>query len=222
MIDDRILVADASHTTSATRVVGAFRVLTNERIERIGRLRLLAGGEFSSLEGAHGLLGDDPPSQRERVSHEGKVFFVRHVVETDFGRMAWIRRDGSDRATRFRAHVSQMQLEAVAARRQSSVVTDGDRQEMKLNVGIGFVLGRSYEAQRFKMVACSDACLEEHPSGTDKGFSKKRCVGIERNGFQTFVLQVDFEMVLQVFSDGIEGVEAGDVGVAQRSRVADP
>ena len=72
------------------------------------------------------------------------------------------------------------------------------------------------------MVACSDTCFEEQPSCADEGFSEKRCVGVERDGFQTFVLQVDFQMVLQVFSDAVQGMDAGDVGVEEVSGVSYP
>ena len=92
---------------------------------------------------------------------------------------------------------------------------------MKLDVGVGRALRRSHEAERVEMIAGSDARLEKQPSCTHKGFSQQRSVRIERDGFQTFVLQVNFQVVLQMFSDGIERMNAGDVGIFQTSGVAD-
>ena len=197
-------------------------MLAEEGIDRLVRLHPLARSNFSSFEGAHGLLGDDLSPQLESFSHGRKIFLVRHIAEENVGRMSGIWRDNSDRTTRFRTHMSQMQLEAMATRRRAAVVANSDRQKVKLNVGIGFVLGRADEAERFKMVACSDARFEEQPLRADEGFAEKRCIGIERDGFQTFVLQVDFQMVLQVFSDAVQGMDAGDVGVEEVSGISDP
>ena len=71
------------------------------------------------------------------------------------------------------------------------------------------------------MVACSDARFEEQPLCADESFSEKRCVTIERDGFQAFVLQVDFQMILKIFSDGGQRMQAGYIGVLQVSWVAD-
>ena len=100
-IDDCLLVAEASHATGAAGVIGAFCLLSAEGIERLVRLRLLSWSEFSSFEGFQRLLGYDLSSHVESLSHERKVFFVRHIIESDFGRLSWIRRDDFDRAARF-------------------------------------------------------------------------------------------------------------------------
>ncbi len=91
---------------------------------------------------------------------------------------------------------------------------------MKLDVGVGCSFGRADEAERLEMVACSDTRFEKQPPRADKSLSEKRGVGIKRDRFQAFVLKVSFQMVLQIFSDGGQGMEAGDVRIFQVAGVA--
>ncbi|MNS75696.1 hypothetical protein D3C72_1092230 [compost metagenome] len=114
-----------------------------------------------------------------------------------------------------------MHLEAVRLDRVGAVVIDRHRQEVILQVGpVEFGIAAD-ETAGFELVAGADAGAQEQPFGADRRLVVQlQCRG-QRDRLLALVLQVHFQMILQVGADAGQVVHQIDVQAAQQVGRAD-
>ncbi len=94
-----------------------------------------------------------------------------------------------------------MRLETMPVRHRAAVIGDGERQEMELNVGIGDAGAAADETAALEMVGRAKPVLAQQPARADRELRQRVHRGIERDRLGAFHLEIEFEMVLQIFAD---------------------
>src|SRR6185295_855940 len=97
-----------------------------------------------------------------------------------------------------RAQWPRVRLESVLLRERGSVVGHRERQEMKLDVGVGHAHAASDEAAGLEMIGCAEPVLEEEPSRADDRPGKEAHRRIERDWLGAGDLEIELEVILQV------------------------
>src|SRR3989339_1387548 len=103
-----------------------------------------------------------------------------------------------------------MDLVTVFAAGLGSVIADGQRQEMKLDIGVCHILIAPDKTAGFKMVCGSYPGSVKEPLITDKRFFPPFEGRVHGYGFFAFILNIDFQVVLQVLSNTREIVDNRD------------
>src|SRR5687768_13795535 len=94
-----------------------------------------------------------------------------------------------------------MNLETMGRRRRLPVIAHGDGKEMILDVGIFDTGAGTDEGTGFKMIGGAQTFLPEEPFDADHSLGEQIELRIERNRQEAFVLEIDFEMVVEILAD---------------------
>ena len=103
----------------------------------------------------------------------------------------------------------------MALRGSLAVVTDGQRQEVILDVGVIHRIGGPDKSAAFELVGRAKPGLLQQPFHADPAFAQQVIVCIKRDRFQRLVLHIDFKMVLQVRTDPRPVGQGRDAVLAQ-------
>ena len=106
-----------------------------------------------------------------------------------------------------------MGLVAVAAHPLLHVVGGRHRQEMKLDVGPADARARADEAAGFEMVGRAEPGFEGDPAHADQGLGQQAGRRIERDRLRAGLLDIEFQMVLEVRADAGQVVDDRDAAV---------
>ena len=91
-----------------------------------------------------------------------------------------------------------MGLKAMPIGRRLAVITNGDRQEVILNIGIVDTRFGAHKGGAFKLVGGAKTGFEEQPLSADHRLGKQIQLRIERNRLGAGLLDIQFQMILQI------------------------
>ena len=99
-----------------------------------------------------------------------------------------------------------MRLETVSTRGRAPVIAHGGWQEVVLDVGVLHAWRRTHEGGRLEMVGRAEPALEQQPARPDQRLGERVQHRVKGDRLDRFLLDVEFEVVLQIAAD------AGPVG----------
>ena len=202
-------------------MVGALHRLAHEGVDLVVALHRFARRQLVAAVGVEGRLGEDFPGQAHAGAHLRPVVLVAHIVEQHFRRRLRIGRGEADRAARPGAHRAGMGLVAVAAHPLLHVVRRRQRQEVVLDVGPAHARPRADEAAGFEMVGRTEPGFERDPAHADQPHLQQAGRRMERDRPGAGVLEIEFQMVLQVCADAGQIVDDPDAVFLQMPGRAD-
>ncbi len=151
--------------------------------------------------GCHRRLRKDFTGQPDASAELQPVVLMRHVIEAHTRQAFRPTVPQSHPAPAFGPLGTHMDLVAVATRQRFAVIGNGQRQKMELNVGIDNARAASNMTATFKMVGGTQTAMGEQPFGANLGFAKQSNVLIQANRLRAFLLDVQLQMIHQVFTN---------------------
>lgn len=112
-IYDACAVNRITHLARAAGMVGAFGVVTNERVDVAVGGNPIARLDFNPAEGREGRLSKNLAGQADAGTEFVPVVRMRHIVEAYDRRLQGIGRTDPDMTPRLRTHGTNMHLETV-------------------------------------------------------------------------------------------------------------
>ena len=141
-----------AHFAGSARMISAFHMLFNERIQLFFCLNLRPWLNFMFHIGLKSFLRKNLTGQFYCRAKIRPVLFVRHIVEQNFRRLSRIARPQSDRASRWATHGADMSLKPMAFSRSLSIIAHGNGQKVILQIGVIDPSRRSDERRTFKLI----------------------------------------------------------------------
>src|SRR4051795_8872863 len=94
-----------------------------------------------------------------------------------------------------------MRLKPMLGGEPFSIIGHGEREEVILDVRVANAGARADEPTGLEMVCGSMPVATQQPAGTDGAFRHQALPGVERDRLRTGNLKIEFQVVLQVFTD---------------------
>ncbi len=146
--------------------------------------------------------------------HAGSKFLpvvgVGHVIELDNRRIAGIGGTQAHKPARLGAHGPDVNLEAVGRRRGFAIVAHRYGKKVILHIGILHSGTGANEGAGFEMVGGAEPALEQEPFESNAAFRKQTKLGIQRDRQQALVLEVNLQVIMEIFTHAGEMLERLD------------
>ena len=180
---------------------GGFGVVTHELIELLIRLAFDTGADFAATILIQRRLMHDLPGDANCVAELLPVLLVRHVVKQNRRMLVRVAGFNPHMPTAWRAHRSDVALEAVLFHCVRAVIVNRHWQEMVLNIRPRKFLTAANKSACFKVVAGTNAGAAKQPLRTDFRLVPPLQGRVEGNRFFALILQIHLQVILKIFAD---------------------
>ena len=194
-------IARIAHLAGPAGVIGAFCVFTNDGIKLCVALDGIARLDFLAAIRIKGRLGKDFAGEANAGTEILPVLGVGHVIECNPGVVVGIGGTERDLPARLGSHRTDMGLIAMPIGDDLAVIADRDGQEVVLDVGVFDACSGADKPGAFELVGRAKAGFPKHPLQPDLHFAADVPVGKQRDRLGCGLLDVEFQMILQVLAD---------------------
>ena len=179
-------------------MICAFDILAHPGVDLVVALHPEPGLDFIAPEGCQSILLQDFPGQADRLTPVADVAWIGEVIEQDRGRILRQWRADGDPPPAARLIRADVDLKAVSVKGRAPVIAHGRGQKVVLDVRPLHSLVRADKGAGLEVIGRAEAGLGQHPPRPYPRLAERVQPPVERDRLGAAVLEVYFQMVLQI------------------------